>query len=191
MNTNVKIVVVGDNKVRKSCFLHSLLNANFNFDSDYHPSAFSNHTEVYMDQGNSIAVKWYDTTGEEDYPRLRRLNYEETSLFLVCFDFCSKDSLQNVEQVWLPDTRFCPNAKVMLVGLKTDDLPTVSMEEVHSVVTQNDLPFVEYSLPTREGKEELIRNILAVIRSPVQSESFWSTSPSISPRKSSCKCSIM
>ena len=59
---------------------------------------FDWYTEQVMVGGKPYRLRLFDTAGQEDYDRLRVLNYPLTNVFLVCFSVVSPASLENVEQ---------------------------------------------------------------------------------------------
>ena len=59
--------------------------------------------------------------GQDDLDRLRLLNYPNTDAIVLCFSIDSPDSLENIQQKWLPELRhFCPKVPIILVGTKKD-----------------------------------------------------------------------
>ena len=68
-----------------------------------------------------VELALWDTSGMEDYDRLRPLSYPDTSVVLICFAIDSPDSLENIPEKWVPEVRhFCPNVPIILVGNKKD-----------------------------------------------------------------------
>ena len=78
-----------------------------------------------------LSLALWDTAGQEDYDRIRPLSYAGSDVVLLAFSVDNQTSLDNiVEKVphscfficqWNPEIRhYCPNAPVLLVGLKTD-----------------------------------------------------------------------
>ena len=63
----------------------------------------------------------WDTSGQEDYARLRPLSYPQTDVFLVCFSLVSPATLENVAEKWAPEIKHHrPNTPMILVGTKLD-----------------------------------------------------------------------
>lgn len=50
-----------------------------------------------------VQLSLWDTAGQEDYDRLRPLSYPETDVFLLCFAIDCPDSLENINDKWLPE----------------------------------------------------------------------------------------
>ena len=68
----LKLVVVGDGAVGKTCLLIRYVNNKF---GDYVPTVFDNYAQQYTIGENKIELGLWDTGGREDYDRLRPLSY--------------------------------------------------------------------------------------------------------------------
>ncbi|SCV01836.1 LAMI_0G14048g1_1 [Lachancea mirantina] len=117
---HVKIVVVGDGAVGKTCLLISYTQGTF--PQEYVPTIFENYvTKVQGPKNKVIELALWDTAGQEEYNRLRPLSYTDVDLLLVCYSVDNKTSLFNVEELWVPEVKhFCPGVPIFLVGLKSD-----------------------------------------------------------------------
>ncbi|CAI4034809.1 hypothetical protein SMKI_11G2600 [Saccharomyces mikatae IFO 1815] len=117
---HLKIVVVGDGAVGKTCLLISYVQGTF--PTDYIPTIFENYvTNIEGPSGQVIELALWDTAGQEEYSRLRPLSYTNADVLMICYSIGSKTSLKNVEDLWFPEVKhFCPSTPIMLVGLKSD-----------------------------------------------------------------------
>ena len=62
-----------------------------------------------------------DTSGDEEYDRLRPLSYLDSHVVVVCFSVDKKSSLKSVSGKWASEVaHFLPKVPVVLVGTKSD-----------------------------------------------------------------------
>jgi small GTP-binding protein len=122
---HVKCVVVGDGAVGKTCLLLSYTtNA---FPDDYLPTVFDNYSTNLMVENQQINLQLWDTAGKEEYKKIRPLSYPQTDVLIICFSLVSQTSLENVQNMWIPEIKqYCPNVPYILVGMKSDLRDAVS-----------------------------------------------------------------
>ena len=115
----IKLVVVGDGAVGKTCLLISY--ANKKFPESYVPTVFDNYVVNITAGTEQIELGLWDTAGQEEYDRLRPLSYANASVFLLCFSVVSPVSYENITAKWWPEIQhFCPEVPTILVGTKID-----------------------------------------------------------------------
>lgn len=119
----IKLVVVGDGAIGKTCLLIGY--EKDEFPTDYIPTVFENVTldkEIEINgQQHLISLDLWDTAGQEEFDRLRHLAYRETDIYLLCFSVVSDASFHNLQSRWLPEVQHhSPDALIILVGLKCD-----------------------------------------------------------------------
>lgn len=117
---SVKLVVIGDGAVGKTCLLIMYLKREF--PKEYVPTVFDNwHGKVKIGD-EEVNVNLWDTAGQEDLSTLRTLSYPDTDVFLVCFSVVDPASYDNVSSKWLPELKehATKNPTILLVGTKTD-----------------------------------------------------------------------
>ncbi|CAO3588461.1 unnamed protein product [Absidia cylindrospora] len=109
-----------------------------------------------------------DTSDEEGYERLRPLSYPKTHAIMICYAVNNRNSLEQVQKKWFPEARFyCPEAPLVLVGLKKD-LRQSPIEDEHVIVSVEQAALVarqihayahlECSAKTGEGFSELFEH---------------------------------
>eukprot|EP01084_Bolivina_argentea_P112559 200749_1 len=119
----IKLVAVGDGAVGKTCLL--IRYDRNEFPQDYIPTVFEGvyiETELKINNENiAFGLNLWDTAAQDEFDRLRYLAYRETDVFLICFSFDWRCSLENIESVWAPEIdHHSPNAIKILVGTKAD-----------------------------------------------------------------------
>jgi small GTP-binding protein len=116
---HLKIVVVGDGAIGKTCLLiRYTTNA---FPGEYIPTVFDNYSANVMYKEQAINLQLWDTAGQEEYKKLRPLSYPQTDIFIIGFSLVDEVTLENVENVWINEIKeHCPDTPYILLGLKSD-----------------------------------------------------------------------
>ena len=76
-------------------------------------------------------VSLYDTAGQQDYEAVRAFTYHQSDVIVVCFSIADRESLQNVQNVLVPEIRrYLGNKKQnILVGTQSDYAKEASPEQ--------------------------------------------------------------
>ncbi|KAL2820685.1 hypothetical protein BJX63DRAFT_428005 [Aspergillus granulosus] len=116
---NIKCVIIGDSGIGKTSLLVTYTTKVFPGNGVPKLLEFSKADLTAANQ--EYALQLWDTTWEQGYTRLCSLWYPETDVFLLCFSINSWDSLDRVEERWVPEiVHMCPGVAWVLVGLKKD-----------------------------------------------------------------------
>eukprot|EP01111_Echinosteliopsis_oligospora_P000854 TRINITY_DN1102_c0_g1_i1.p1 TRINITY_DN1102_c0_g1~~TRINITY_DN1102_c0_g1_i1.p1 ORF type:complete len:197 (+),score=41.70 TRINITY_DN1102_c0_g1_i1:171-761(+) len=194
---SVKLVVVGDGAVGKTCLLISYTSNEFS--QEYVPTVFDNYSANIMVDNETVSLGLWDTAGQEDYDRLRPLSYPQTDMFLICYSIASQTSFTNVKAKWWPEVmHHCPTSQLMLVGTKCDlrdDKETIVRlkEKSQSLVTvqQGDqlareikaCCYMECSALTQRGVKEVFDEAIKTVVYPDRGKDKGSSKKS--------KCTIL
>ena len=112
-----KVVFVGDAGVGKTRLLMRVRDDAKLLEKNSSPETLPTNLEPF-DLGPMTV---YDTPGSRDFDRLRPMLCEDAMLFVVCFSFVDRQSLESVESRWMPSIKKqWPDSRVILVGTKSD-----------------------------------------------------------------------
>lgn len=129
---DIKLVVVGDGGVGKTCLLTSYCKDEF--PTEHVPTVFETFSTALVVDMRSVQLTLWDTAGQEGYDKMRPLSYPDTDVFLVCFSLINSASLENVERGWVPELRNPSSSwgrvPILLVGLKKDLRDPMSRDAV-------------------------------------------------------------
>jgi Ras-related C3 botulinum toxin substrate 1 len=196
METHIKLVVVGDGAVGKTCMLISY--AQNKFPEDYIPTVFDNYNANVIWENKTVGVGLWDTAGQEEYDKLRPLSYPDTQVFLVAFSVVNPSSFANVKAKWIPELKEnAPGVPIVLCGTKLDlrenndvvrklkekDMTPISYEQGSAMAREiGAKAYNECSARTQKGlKETFNACIESVLRPKVPTK----------PEGSSSKCCIL
>ncbi|CAI5012036.1 CPS_HP_G0084950.mRNA.1.CDS.1 [Saccharomyces cerevisiae] len=114
-----KLVIIGDGACGKTSLLYVFTLGKF--PEQYHPTVFENYVTDCRVDGIKVSLTLWDTAGQEEYERLRPFSYSKADIILIGFAVDNFESLINARTKWADEAlRYCPDAPIVLVGLKKD-----------------------------------------------------------------------
>jgi len=179
MSAKVKVLIVGDGAIGKTCLLSRITNNVVNFDDhqEYEPTTFNNFNLTWDstdDEGNPrvIDLEIWDTAGQEGFEQLRTLSYPNTDIFLVGYSCTSTISLNNIHHKWMEEILKCREENqendepwIVMVGTKMDLPKTVTEAAADEVgKTINACVKVDTSAKIENIDESGVSTLMDVIK---------------------------
>ena len=191
----IKCVVIGDGGVGKTCLLITC--ATKTFPKECVPTLFDNYAVTVQIDSAPYTIGFYDTSGQEDYDKLRPKIYPGTDIFLICFSIVNPSSLSNVEEKWLPELQNegLRNVPYLLIGTQVDlrndsetiaELAKVNEEPVTKEMGEtvarriNAAKYLECSALTQNGLTDVLDEAILI-----------ALNPPVIPDSKCCRCCIL
>lgn len=166
----LKILVIGDSGVGKSCMLLRFADNRFT-DSYISTIGVDFCIRTIELDGKKIKLQIWDTAGQERFRAVTRSYYRGAAGALLVYDVTRRITYNHLT-TWLTDARNLtnPNTVIMLIGNKKDleGQRDVTYEEASAFAKQNGLIFVESSAKTGENVEEAFLRTAKLIFQSVQ-----------------------
>jgi small GTP-binding protein len=162
---SLKIVVVGDSGVGKTCLLLRYVR------DIYDPETQSTlgvefMTKIIETEKNRIQLQLWDTAGQELFRSVTRGYYRGSAGALLVFDITNHDTFEHIGR-WLHDVKEVARSDVVtvLIGNKCDleAQRDVTRDEAEEFARANKMKYFETSAKTGGQIAEVIESIVAVI----------------------------
>jgi small GTP-binding protein len=162
---SLKIVVVGDSGVGKTCLLLRYVR------NIYDPETQSTlgvefMTKIIETEKNRIQLQLWDTAGQELFRSVTRGYYRGSAGAFLVFDITNHDTFEHVGR-WLHDVKEVARSDVVtiLLGNKVDleAQRDVTREEAEEFARANKMKYFETSAKTGGQIAEAIQSIVGVI----------------------------
>ena len=101
---SIKVTMVGDCGVGKTCIVHRLIR------NDYLPSSKStvgaNYSKYELKLDNKkIVLDIWDTAGQEKFRSMGRHFYQNSNIIVIVFDITKKETFDNIKNFWYNDIK--------------------------------------------------------------------------------------
>lgn len=158
----LKVVLVGDTKVGKSCILSRLVQGTFDRNMPATIGA-AFLTKVITTSNGPVRLQLWDTAGQEKFRSLAPMYYRSSAVAVLVYDVTSKQSLEGLED-WAAEIadKAPHNIKLVVVGNKIDmtEERCVSQAAGQEFVKKlNAVRHYETSAKTGEGINEVFNDI--------------------------------
>ena len=98
----IKVVLVGDTSVGKSCLIRNYLDNSFSEDNQ--PTVLDVYKGVKNVRKQQIDIEIHDTSGDQHLGVNRAAQFKEADVFLVCVAANNKNSLDNLQN-WVTEIK--------------------------------------------------------------------------------------
>jgi small GTP-binding protein len=171
---SLKIVVVGDSGVGKTCLLIRFVRDLF--DEESQPTLGVEFlTKIVPTDSHRIQLQLWDTAGQELFRSVTRGYYRGSAGALLLFDLTNRESFDNIGR-WLQDIRDVARTDVvtLLIGSKSDlaDQRQVSTDEAQAFAKEHSMSYFETSAKTGAQIPEAIDACVKAIEKNVDAGAY-------------------
>ncbi|XP_037789869.1 ras-related protein Rab-9A-like [Penaeus monodon] len=147
-STVLKVVILGDGGVGKSCLMNRFVTDRFDEHSFHTIGVEFLNKEIEL-SGETYTLQIWDTAGQERFKSLRTPFYRGSDMCLLTFAIDDHSSFKNLE-TWRKEFVYYADVKAdfpfLVVGNKVDLERKVTTEEAEAWCKENgDLPYIETS----------------------------------------------
>lgn len=186
----LKIILVGDSGVGKTCLISSYFKQSFDKHSIPTVAPAYSCSDVKRKDGKTISLQIWDTAGQERYHSVSKLFFRDSALAFICFECGDEASTQGVPN-WIKRVYDeVPQCQLFLVLTKTDlrekeKLETYKQEALDKFKEYNIKGIFLTSALTREGVSELFTEAAELF---VPTEKTVTARPSVAEEQHSKPC---
>ncbi|GER35182.1 Ras-related small GTP-binding family protein [Striga asiatica] len=161
-NLRVKLVLLGDSGVGKSCIVLRFVRGQFDPTSKVTVGASFLSQTVALQDSTTVKFEIWDTAGQERYAALAPLYYRGAAVAVVVYDITSPESF-NKAQYWVKELQKhgSPDIVLALVGNKADlhEKREVPVQDGIDYAEKNGMFFIETSAKTADNINQLFEEI--------------------------------
>jgi len=176
----VKIVLIGDMGVGKSCLLHRFL------ENDFVPS-FTNTVgvdykqKIFQMRGKQIKLQIFDTAGQERFYAITKAYYRGAHGVLLVYDVTAAESFENIIK-WVKELEAdASTANKLIVGNKCDleELMVVPPAKATDLANKFGCKFIEASAKSGSNVEKVFMVLIEEIMKRIAPEGNTTDSPPV------------
>ena len=165
MTDTVKIVLLGESGVGKTCIISQFISGVFNPDTITSLSAqFITKTVEYANLNKKLKFEIWDTAGQERFRSLAKIFYRDAKVIFLVYDITSKKSFEELKNFWYErQTKLVTDGDPIyaVVGNKYDLYENIQVddEEAKNFAKSINGIFQHTSAKNNSGINELFENI--------------------------------
>lgn len=191
---SLKVVLVGDTKVGKSCILSRFVQGTFDRNMPATiGAAFLTKVIQTKDNGN-VRLQLWDTAGQEKFRSLAPMYYRSAAVAVLVYDITNRQTLDDLEDWAAEIADKAPHSiKLVVIGNKTDlqEERQVTEEEGRELASQlNAVVYGETSAKTGDGIDKIFNDVaeLDVTQDEIIEKATSKPQPKPNNEDQGCKC---
>ncbi|CAN6829470.1 unnamed protein product [Brassica oleracea var. botrytis] len=161
-NLRVKLVLLGDSGVGKSCIVLRFVRGEFDTTSKVTVGASFLSQTIALQDSTTVKFEIWDTAGQERYSALAPLYYRGAAVAVIVYDITSPESFKKA-QYWVKELQKhgAPDIVMALVGNKADlhEKREVLTDDGMELAEKNGMFFIETSAKTADNINQLFEEI--------------------------------
>jgi len=164
MDSPIKIVLIGDPGVGKSCLIIRYSKGLFE-PSHYSTIGIDFHLKRFpQPESTSIPVQVYDTAGQERFRTMSKAFYRQAHGVMLVYDNTDEESFRNLRR-WMDEVdQLCPpGSKRLIVGNKAEMGTQIAGDRLASFSRLAGAKTVQVSAKTGENVEEAFTQLIEEI----------------------------
>ncbi|EXC32913.1 Ras-related protein RABF1 [Morus notabilis] len=170
-NIRVKLVLLGDSGVGKSCIVLRFVRGQFDPTSKVTVGASFLSQTIALQDSTTVKFEIWDTAGQERYAALAPLYYRGAAIAVVVYDITSPDSFSKA-QYWVKELQKhgSPDIVMALVGNKADlhEKREIPVQDGMDYAEKNGMFFIETSAKTADNINQLFEISTSSQFSPIR-----------------------
>lgn len=161
-NLRIKLVLLGDSGVGKSCIVLRFVRGQFDPSSKVTVGASFLSQTIALQDSTTVKFEIWDTAGQERYASLAPLYYRGASAAVIVYDITCMETFHKA-QFWVKELQKHgnPNIVMALVGNKADleESRTVGHDVAQAYADENGMFLIETSAKTADNINQLFEEI--------------------------------
>ena len=151
---NLKIILVGDVSVGKTCIIGRYINNYFSEDYNCTIQAEQQTKIIKEDDNTSIKMNIWDTIGQEKFRAITRQYYRDCDGAIIVFDLTKKKTFEGIGN-WIKDIIEYGNndTKIIIAGNKSDltGEREISQNDIKDKLKEFEEDFLYYEISAKNG----------------------------------------
>ncbi|XP_062568641.1 cdc42 homolog [Saccostrea cucullata] len=161
---SVQCSLVGDGMVGKSSLAKAITGQGL--DDGYIATTEDSYSASITVKEDTYSLNILDLSGQHDYDGVRTQDYRDNDIFVVCFSVVDRESLESVQDFWIPEIRQIDRKRpIILVATQTDlrveYSDSVTKSEGKNLAKQIcAFSYVECSAARRTGVKDVFEQVV-------------------------------